>query len=63
MPRKFRLGQTVNYRPASRAQGAARGTYAVTGLLPENDGQFEYRIKNSSEAYERVALESELSAV
>ena len=44
-----------------RTLSAPRGAYSVTGLLPENDGQPEYRIKHFSEDYERVAQESELS--
>jgi hypothetical protein len=35
--------------------------YAVTGILPEKDGQPEYRIKHSSEEFERIAQEGELS--
>ena len=60
---RFRIGQIVNYRPASRGQDAPRGAYEVTGRLPQgDDGQFEYRIKHAGEAYERIAKESELSA-
>jgi hypothetical protein len=59
---KFHIGQTVSYRPASRSQDAARGAYKVTARLPQSDdGQFEYRIKHSGEAHERIAKESELS--
>jgi hypothetical protein len=39
----------------------ARGAYEVTKQLPERNGQFEYRIKSSSEPHERVVKESELS--
>jgi hypothetical protein len=42
---------------------AARGTYAVTWLMPSLEGQQpEYRIKHLSEDFERVALENELTA-
>ena len=59
---RFRIGQSVNYRPASRGQDAPRGAYEITGRLPQgDDGQFEYRIKHSSESHERLAKESELS--
>jgi hypothetical protein len=61
MTHRFKLGEMVHYSPASRIFAAARGTYAVTGLLPENDGQPEYRIKHFSEDYERVAQEGEPS--
>ena len=59
---RFRIGQSVNYRPASRSQDAPRGAYEITGRLPKSDdGQFEYRIKHSGESHERLAKESELS--
>jgi hypothetical protein len=42
---------------------AARGTYTVSGLMPAiEDKQLEYRIRHFSEDFERVALESELTA-
>jgi hypothetical protein len=63
MPHKFKIGQTVNYRPNNRMLNAARGTDKVTGLMPALDGQQpEYRIRHSSEEFERVAFENELSA-
>ena len=37
------------------------GTYQVTKRLPENDGEFEYQIKNVEEPYVRVAREGELT--
>jgi hypothetical protein len=61
---KFNVGRTVTYRPASRSQDAPRGAYKITARLPQSDdGQFEYRIKHSGEAYERIAKESELSLI
>ena len=63
MAHKFKIGETVNYRPGARALRQSSGAYMVTGFLPENDGQPTYRIKHFSEDHERVAFESELSAV
>jgi hypothetical protein len=61
-PRKFRIGETVYYWPAKRDQNAARGIYQIIGLLPQReDGEFEYRIRNLDEEYERVAQEGELT--
>ena len=58
---KFRVGQLVSYYPPRRLD-APRGAYTVTARLPQGeDGQFEYRIKHSSEPHERIAKESELS--
>jgi hypothetical protein len=61
---RFRVGQSVNYTPASRSLDAPRGAYEITRLLPQgDDGQFEYRIKHSGEAHERIAKESELRSL
>jgi hypothetical protein len=59
---KFRIGQMVTYRPAERGLDAPPGVYMIIARLPESDedGQFEYRIKNLNEEHERVAKESEL---
>jgi hypothetical protein len=62
MPHKFKIGDIVDYYPSARMLSTARGTYTITGLLPEKDGHLEYRIKHLSEDFERVAVESELSA-
>jgi hypothetical protein len=62
MTHKFKIGQTVNYRPAARALRESGGTYTITGFLPEEtDRQSLYRIKHYSEEHERVAQENELS--
>jgi hypothetical protein len=58
--RKFHMGQTVEYRAA---RYTPRGAYVVTAKLPEQDGEYEYRIKNLAEAHERRARESELQAL
>jgi hypothetical protein len=58
---KFRIGQTVTYRPAERGADARQGLYIILARLPQGgNGQFEYRIKHSSEPYERTAKENEL---
>jgi hypothetical protein len=56
---KFRIGQSVNYRPAVRR--SALGKYQVIRFLPQRkDGEPEYQIKHLNEGHERVANESEL---
>jgi hypothetical protein len=62
MAHKFKIGETVHYRPADRGNRAAMGTYTVTARLPEIEGQSAYRIKHFNEVHERVAWERELSA-
>jgi hypothetical protein len=42
------------------ARSAPYGTYIVMAELPEQDGEFQYRIKGIGERHERVARESEL---
>ena len=56
---KYRIGQRVALAPRM-SRSAPTGSYVVTKQLPERDGEFEYRVKNTSEAHERVARESEL---
>ena len=58
--RKFKVGDTVVFYPLDRMRNTARGTYTVTGLLPGEHDQPEYKIKHFSQDFERVALESEL---
>jgi hypothetical protein len=38
----------------------AGSTYEVVKLLPSDGTDYQYRIKNSKEAFERVARESQL---
>jgi hypothetical protein len=61
MAHRFRVGQTVQFRTKPFYVSASLGVFEVTKLLPERDGEFEYRIKNVAEPHERVARESELS--
>jgi len=57
---KFQVGQIVTIKPAL-SRNVPGGVYTVTKQLPENRGEFEYRIKGMDEAHERVAQESELT--
>jgi hypothetical protein len=57
---KFRVGQTVLYTSSPIARPGASGTYTVVKLLPSDGEDYQYRIKNSDEAFERVAKESQL---
>jgi hypothetical protein len=57
---KFEVGDVVTLRPVV-SLNVPGGTYQVTRQLPENRGEFEYRIKNLEEAHERVVRESELT--
>jgi hypothetical protein len=62
--RPHALTQIQDWRrcdPQARNQSeCARRNYQVTKRLPENEGEFEYCIKNLEEPYARVVRESEL---
>jgi hypothetical protein len=57
---KFQIGETVFLSPA-HSRNISGGAYVVTKKLPENNGEFEYRVKSVNEPHERVARESELN--
>ena len=57
---KFTVGETVYFTASNVARPAASGTYEVIRLLPTDGDDCQYRIKNSTEAFERVAKESQL---
>ncbi len=57
---KFRVGQTVLYTSSPITRPGAGGTYKVVRLLPSDGDDYQYRIKNPGEAFERVAKESQL---
>lgn len=58
---KFRAGQRVTLAASFTSRRSASAGYVVTMQLPERGGEFEYRIKSTSEPHERVARESELA--
>jgi hypothetical protein len=57
---KYRVGQTVFYTSSPVSRPGASGSYEVVRLLPSDGDDYQYRIKNSGEAFERVAKESQL---
>jgi hypothetical protein len=56
---KFHVGQSVDLIPRVIRQ-AAKGSYEIIRLMPENEDDPMYRIKSTAERYERVVPESEL---
>jgi hypothetical protein len=62
MYHKFRIGQLVQLAPAI-SRNVPGGSYEVIKKLPENRGEFEYRIKSRSEPHDRVVRESALQGV
>ena len=57
---KYRVGQTVFYTSSPISRPGASGSYQVVRLLPSDGEDYQYRIKNPGEAFERVAKESQL---
>lgn len=57
---KYNIGETVYYTSPTFGRAAATGSYTVVKLLPSDGEDYQYRIKSSGEAFERVAKESQL---
>ena len=58
----YKIGQSVRFSAANLDRGAA-GIYRVVARLPHSFGEPQYRIKSTTGPQERVAQESQLSAV
>jgi hypothetical protein len=58
---KYSVGETVYFIASNVSRPAASGTYKVVRLLPTEGEDCQYRIKSSTEAFERVAKESRLA--
>ncbi len=58
---KFPVGSTVYFTASNISRPAATGTYEVMRQLPSDGDDCQYRIKSSTEAFERVAKESQLA--
>jgi hypothetical protein len=57
---KFHIGQSVYFTSRPIGHMVANSTYEVVKLLPSDGADYQYRIKNANEAFERVARESQL---
>jgi hypothetical protein len=57
---KYQIGEMVYYTSPTFGRAAATGSYQVVKLLPSEGDDYQYRIKSSGEAFERVAKESQL---
>lgn len=60
---KYEVGEAVYFTSPSFGRAAATGSYTVVKLLPSEGDDYQYRIKSSGEAFERVAKESQLERV
>jgi hypothetical protein len=57
---RYKVGQSVRLSAPAVNRGVA-GRYKVVALLPEERGDFQYRIQSASSPQQRVVLESQLS--
>ena len=57
---KLRIGQTVYFTSRPIGHMVANSPYEVVRLLPSDGADYQYRIKNANEVFERVARESQL---
>lgn len=57
---KFHIGQTVYFTSRPIGHMAANDSYQIVKLLPSDGEDYQYRIKSTKEAFERVARESQL---
>jgi hypothetical protein len=57
---RFTAGRMVRLRFAGPFRNAAAGYYEIVSLLPQRDGEFQYRIKSDREPYQRIVKEDEL---
>jgi hypothetical protein len=62
MPPKFKVGDAVILKQSAR-QNIPEGVCVVTKVLPDRNGDREYRLRSAGEEHERVARESELEIV
>lgn len=57
---RYKVGEVVYYTSPTFGRAAATGSYTVVKLLPSEGDDYQYRIKSTGEAFERVAKESQL---
>ena len=56
---KFQVGQSVELIPRVLRQ-AAKGSYEIIRLIPENENDPQYCLKSTAERHQRVVPESEI---
>ena len=60
---RYRVGQTVHFVKSSRigVGSAPDGNFRVVSLLPEYHGNYQYRVKSTSDGHERMVTEGEIA--
>ena len=59
---KFQVGQSFDLIP-SIVRRAAKGTYEIIRLIPDNEDDPQYRVKSAAEPHERVVPDNRHSTV
>ena len=60
---KFRVGDSVRVSRGRFPDRSGAGIYEVVRLLPETEGEFQYRIKSAGASAERMVREGEIERV
>ena len=58
---KFSVGQTLDFKPSRMGFPAANRECTIVRRLPTESGNHLYRIKCTTEAFERVVSEAQLA--
>lgn len=62
--RRFSIGQSVRLVSGYGSPAQKTGdVYRITGLMPATDVSFQYRLRQDSDLFERVATEESLDLV
>ncbi len=59
-PHRFAVGQNVEFIPTRYDTNIPRGIYVITRLLPGDDFDREYRVRNARDGHERIMKETQL---
>ena len=60
---RYSVGQTVKFAKASRGNGLGGtpgGSFRVIGLLPDYNGNYQYRVQSTNDGHQRVVTEAEI---
>ena len=60
---RYAIGDRVELRSRYAIDKAAKGTFTIERLLPNEASDREYRVKNATDGHERVVQESSLIAI
>ena len=58
---RHQLDHKVRLIGSTRYTNAASGLYKIVEILPDRDGELQYRIKSDLERFDRVVLESQVA--